>query len=149
MRGILPLRALWSNIPLRAWTFFLNLVSCIFLGSEAWKALQNIDQNNDCSRRCWIKTFNKVEAPRIDYLIVHSRWSYHLLQNKIHTYMDHLKEFFNRSSIRPLAVFTQSPNYRISSWTLITTRGRKEREEFPLGLHGHLYYGRSLLIYKL
>ena len=115
------------------------------LGSETLKALQIFVQNNDCSGRCWIKTFNIVEAPRMDDLIIHSRWSYHLVWNKIHTYLDYLKEFFNRSSVRPLAVSTQSPDDRISSWTLVTTRGREEGGEIPLGLHGHLYYGRSPL----
>ena len=126
-----------------------EFLSPLLLGSEARKALQVFVQNNDWSGRCWIKTFNIVEAPRIDDLIIHSMWSYHLVYNKIHTYLDHLKEFFNRSSVRPLAVSTQSPDDRISSWTLVTTRGREEGGEVPLGLHGHIYYGRSPPIYRL
>ena len=41
-----------------------------------------------------MKTFNKYEASRIDDLINYYRLSYHLVYSKIHTYTDHLKEFF-------------------------------------------------------
>ena len=127
----------------------LLLKKRIMLGFEARKALQNVYQNNDCSGRCWIKAFNKVEAPRIDDLIIHSKWSYHLVYKKIHSYKDHLKDFFNRSSVQPLAVSTQSSDNRISSWTLIITREREEKGEFLIGLHGHLYYDHSPPIYRI
>ena len=63
--------------------------------------------------------------------------------------MDHLKEFINRSSVQPLAVSTHSPDDQISSSTLVTTRGREERGENQLGLHGHPYFCRSPPIYRL
>ena len=49
------------------------------IGYEARQALQVFYQNNDCNRMCWIKIFNRVEAPRIDDLTIHSRWSNHLV----------------------------------------------------------------------
>ena len=134
-------------ITQNGWWDHLFLVP--LLGSEARKTLHIFVQNNDCSGRCWIKTFNIVEAPRMDDLIIHSRWSYHLVWNEIHTYLHRLKEFFNRSSVRPLTVSTQSPDDRISSGTLVTTRAREEGGEVPLGFHGNLYYGRSPPIYRL
>ena len=42
--------------------------------------------------------------------------------------MNHLKDFFNRSSVRPQLVSTQFPDDRILSRTLFSTRGRGEGE---------------------
>ena len=75
-------RRIWFNArPIQRLDY--RHVTCIkrkcvgfMLGSEARKAFQIFVQDNDCSGRCWIKTFNIVEAPRIDDLIIHSRWSY-------------------------------------------------------------------------
>ena len=100
------------------------------LGVEARKALQVFYQNIDCNRRHWIKPFNKVKSLRIDDLVIYSRWSYHLGYNKIHTWII-WRSSSNRSSVQPLAIFTYSLDNQISSWTLVTTRGREERGEFP------------------
>ena len=50
-----------------------NLALIPLLGSEARKSLQIFVQKNDRSGRCRIETFNIVEAPRIDDLIIDSR----------------------------------------------------------------------------
>ena len=49
------------------------------MGAEAQQALQSFDQSIDHNGRRWIKTFNVVEAPRIDDCIVYSMWPDHLV----------------------------------------------------------------------
>ena len=44
--------------------------------------------------------------------------------------MDHLKNFFNRSGVRPLAVSTQSPDDRISSEHPSPREEEKREEKF-------------------
>ena len=58
---------------IKTWNVEEIFESNILLGFETRQALQIFYQNIDCSERCGIKTFNQVEAPRIDDLIIYSR----------------------------------------------------------------------------
>ena len=50
-----------------------NLALISLLKFEAKNLSKFFYQNNDYSGRCGIKIFNKVEAPRIDDLIIYSK----------------------------------------------------------------------------